>query len=180
MGERVPTVLYDLIGGFAWGIPYKQLKEQLDVCHAFQVSVPPSFLKPNAWYRCNNWSFVNNPLRRGNAFLPIHDMEFSEPWSNVPEKMCAQLCKRGVRALKTYKAIIVRRVAYMKRWGLRGWNDAFQRSLKFLEPCHFRERAPIALVEGVCAELLEASVLPLTIVYSASLQHVSRPSRAAL
>ena len=45
MGERVPTVLYDLIGGFAWGIPYKQLKEQLDVCHAFQVSVPPSFLK---------------------------------------------------------------------------------------------------------------------------------------
>ena len=172
MENRVPVCVYDLIGHFAFSMPYQQLKEQLDVCHAFQEAVPPSFLKPNAWYRSGNWGFVNNPLRRGNAFLPITDMEFSEPWSHMSQLLSTLLCKRQVRALKTYKGIFFRRVKYMESWGLRGWNHAFVESFQHLKPIHFRARASRALVEGVCAELSLASTLPLSVVYSPALRHV--------
>ena len=180
MEKRVPVCVYDLIGLFAYSMRYTRLKDELNVCHAMQKAIPPSFLKPNAWYRSGNWGFVNNPFRRGNAFLPITNMQFTDPWSHLPEMVCTLLCKQQVRALKTYKGIFFRRVRRMKYWGLKGWNEAFQKSLRHLQPIHFKSRASRALVEGVCEELSEASTLPLEIVCSPALQRVLRLFPAAL
>ena len=117
MESRVPVCVYDLIGLFAFGCRYKRLKAELDVCDAMQRAIPPSFLKGNAWYRSGNWGFVNNPFRRGNAFLPITYMDFTDPWSHIPQLLCHMLCRKKVRDLKTYKGIFFRRVGKMAFWG---------------------------------------------------------------
>ena len=180
MENRVPLCVYDLIGLFAFGCRYERLKEELDVCDAMQRCVPPSFLRGHAWYLSGNWGFVNNPFRRGNAFLPITYMDFTDPWSHIPQLLCTLLCRREIRALKTYKGIFFRRVRKMEHWGLRGWNEAFEKSLRHLRPCHFKARASKALVEGVCVELSEASRLPLEVVSSRPLLRALLPSPAAL
>ena len=180
MESRVPVCVYDLIGLFAFGCRYKRLKAELDVCDAMQRAIPPSFLKGNAWYHSGNWGFVNNPFRRGNAFLPITYMDFTDPWSHIPQLLCHLLCRKKVRDLKTYKGIFFRRVRKMAFWGLRGWNEAFEKSLRHLKPCHFKARASKALVAGVCEELSEASRLPLEVVYSRALRPALLPFPDAL
>lgn len=180
MSVRVPTCVFDIIGEFAFSLRYEELRDQLDVCAAVQKAVPPSFLQPNAWYRSGNWGFVNNPLRRGNAFLPITDMVFTKPWGHLPSTVCRLLDRRAVRELKTYRAIFFRRVNTMERRGLMGWNSAFNKSLRHIRPAHFTVRALPALVQCVCAELSEACPIPFHILYSRSLLRASRPSPAAL
>ena len=157
--QALPSVLQDLICSIAFDITYLELQEDIAKCALVQESVPPSFLVA-VLFHAKKWGYVNTPFKKGNAFYPTRRLEWTPVWNGIPLAFCCGINKEAIRGLKTYKAIVLRRLAKMLQSDFSGWNSMYKNVFSKLKAEHFSKNARRSFVDQILLELSEASPLP--------------------
>ena len=159
--SALPECLQDLVCDIAWGLPFSYIKWDVDQCATIQACVPPDFFLAVS-YRRDQWGYVNSPYRKGNAYFPRTFLEMSPCWNDVPLAFVCMISREHVRALKTYKAIFLRRVSRLGNSDLTQWNSVCT-ALKRLRFSHFQRSANRSFLREVLKEIAESSCFPDTL-----------------
>ena len=126
--------MWFLVWDFAWGCrPKKHPLLDLACILDIQRSIPPVLLRdrvpPIGWkwtsLNCLYQLFPPNPFKRGNPYRPFVsvDSDFLI-WTAIPTLIVSMLSAEALRKLKTYRAVMERRVGRHYERGILEWNTS--------------------------------------------------------
>ena len=176
--KTLPDDILNIVTRIAYGQDFEPTWREITFAYHVQEHFPPIFLHVACAHKNPNiYGWVNNPLRKGNAYFPLTHLAGLMDTTPAMYSFYADLDRQKVRMLKTYKKIFLRRFDEFRE-GLRsfsfyGWNALFQLWSK-VQLKHFTWRGKTRpLIIAVLVELAEASPLPPLPVLS---RHVPRSS----
>lgn len=167
MLEEFYPELWFLVWDFAWNCrPKKHPLHDVTCILDIQRSVPPILLRdrvpPMGWKFTSLNSlyqlFPPNPFKRGNPYRPFVsvDPEFFI-WTSIPSLLVSMLSAEALRELKTYRAVLDRRVGRHYDRGILEWNLScaeFFLPVGLLTPKHYVDKPwGVAFNSLVLAEL---------------------------
>ena len=163
--KMLPNDILDIITRTAYGQDFEPTWREITFAYHVQENFPPVFLRASCTYKNPDvYGWVNNPLRRGNAYFPLTQLMGITYCTHVMNSFYSDLDREKVRMLKTYKKIFLRRLDEFKdglaKDSFCGWNRLFELWSK-VQLKHFTWRGKCRpLVIAALVELAEAGPLP--------------------
>ena len=161
----LPNDILNIITHTAYGQDFVPTWREISFAYHVQESFPPVFLHAACSYKNPNlYGWVNNPLRKGNAYFPLTQLAGTTDCNHVMYSFYSDLDREKVRMLKTYKKIFLRRLDEFKgglrRFSFYGWNALYELWSR-VQLKHFTWRGKSRpLIIAVLVELAEASPMP--------------------
>ena len=147
MIQNLPLELMHLIWDFAYNYRLGwEPSRDLDIVSDIQESIPACFItdrlptkmgQPQNFHSQPFWQvYPPNPFKKGNPYLPSTSIYQGTLWSALPGTLFQYLTKQGVRSLRTYKRVLLRRYNSHIQRNIFEWNQSFNVIFGNVELCN--------------------------------------------